>query len=105
MATSGDILIVRNNTNEGDDTSEFTSDFISALIDEQGVVGASATIWESKTAQLVEEVDVTEAGASHKFSDLFVHAKQMSEYWRKKADVIVVSATTGRVRVKVINRQ
>lgn len=103
MASSGDILVVRINTNETVD-SALTDDELSALIDEFGVVGASAVVWEGKAAQLSEEVDVTEAGASHKFSDLFNHAKQMAVYWRGKDDVLILQ-TTGRVRVKVIDRQ
>lgn len=104
MASAVDIFIVRTNTNELD-TSVLTDDYLSVLIDDEGVVGASAIIWESKAAQMAEEVDVTEAGASHKFSDLFNHAKLMAEYWRNKADVLIIASTTGRVRVKVIDRQ
>lgn len=100
MASAGDILIVRNNTNQTD-TSVLGNVNIGLLIDELGVIGASAQLWHERAAQLAEEVDVTEAGASHKFSDLFAHAKEMALLWQRRADLKLL----GRVRVKVIDRQ
>ena len=103
MATPGDILIVRGNTNLIDSDNP-TDEQISALIDDLGVTGTSYQIWLDKVAKFSEEVDVTEAGASHKFSDLFTHAKEMALLWQKLLNEELL-LTTGRVKVKVINRQ
>lgn len=82
MATASDIAEVRANTNEPDNTLPYTDAVVGAYIDSLGVAGASAKIWQQKAATLVEtSVDVTEAGASHKFSDLHKNALAMSKYW------------------------
>jgi hypothetical protein len=105
MASASDIMLVRGNTNETD-TSVLTDPTLSALIDDLGVTGATAHLWSLKVARFVEEVDVSEAGASHKFSDLFVHAKEMALLWSKRLDEeVIVESGAGRVRVKVIDRQ
>lgn len=105
MASASDILIVRGNTNQPTDAAPFTDDYIGDLIDAVGVTGASAVIWEQKAATYASAVDVTEAGASHKFSDLFANAHKMALYWRKKADEEEDAASaSGRVKVKVIQR-
>lgn len=101
MASASDILIVRGNTNEPNDVAPFTDAYIGGLIDASDVAGATAVIWENKAAILSEQVDVTEAGASHKFSDLFDHAQKMVTYWRTQAGT---EPTTGTVRVKKIER-
>lgn len=105
MASASDITIVRGNTNEPTDAEPFTDAYIGELVDAEGVAGASATIWEQKAATYSSAVDVTEAGASHKFSDLFNNATKMATYWRKKqAEDDAVVDLTGRVKVKKIER-
>lgn len=101
MASPGDILIVRTNTNEPNNVPPFTDDYLSGLIDAEGVVGASATIWEQKAAKEATSVDVTEAGASHKFSSRFEQARKMAELWRAQAGTEEPQTT---VRVKKIER-
>lgn len=103
MASASDITTVRGNTNEPDDVAPYTDDYVSGLIDANGIAGASAAIWEQKAASLSEMVDVTEAGASHKFSDLFKSASAMASYWRGQEDELA-EALSGRVRVKKIER-
>jgi len=104
MASASDIELVRINTVEQTD-DVFSDSYIGQLIDENGVTGATAMIWESKAARYSTVMDVSEAGASHKFSDLFKNAKDMALLWRGKVTLETVEVTTGRVRVKVIDRQ
>lgn len=86
MATASDIAEVRQNTNEvGSDT--FTDDFISALIDINGVAGASAELWRKKAASWADQVNTTEAGASRSLSDLSKNAKAMAEMWQGRVPV------------------
>lgn len=79
MATSAEINEVRINTAEPENTEPYTDSYISGLVDGLGVRGASASIWRSKAANYASLVDVTEAGASHKMSDMFKHAMEMWE--------------------------
>lgn len=83
MATEADIAYVRRNANEPSDES-YSDETLAAMIDADGIEATIATIWESKAAKYVSAVDVTEAGASHKFSDLFKNASAMAAYWRKR---------------------
>lgn len=105
MASTSDIAAVRLNTNEPE-AETFSDEYLGGLIDASGVTGASATVWEQKAASLSDEVDVTEAGASHKFSGLFTQAQKMADYWRAKAGTSDEGsgATEGRTRVRTINR-
>ena len=104
MASEADIDAVRDNTNEPKDTSEFTDEEIGALIDEYGVDVASATIWQRKAATYADLVDVTEAGATHKFSDLHKSALEFSAFYTKKG-AEVVTPVRSRPRVVKIVRQ
>lgn len=105
MASPGDIAIVRVNTAEPNDVEPYTDSYIGGLIDASGVTGATLTIWEQKLATFSTSVDVTEAGASHKFSDLFKNAQAMVAYWQKKYDDENGGSTSdGVLRVKVIER-
>lgn len=78
MATAAEISVVRLGTNEPEDTNGFTDDVISTLIDEGDTDSATASIWRRKAAKYAELVDTTEAGASHKFSDLHKNALAMA---------------------------
>ena len=78
MAGAPDIAKVRLNTGLADNIAPWTDVAISALFDALGEEGASATIWRSLAASYSSKVDVTEAGASHKFSDLFKNAIAMA---------------------------
>lgn len=83
MASSGDVHTVRVNTNELDDVEPFTDAYIGGLIDASTIAGATLSVWIAKKAQFAEAVDVTEAGASHKFSGLFANASAMVVYWER----------------------
>ena len=103
MADASDIQIVRNNTNEPT-TTPYTDEYIGALIDASGVTGATVVIWQQKVARYSTSEDVTEAGASHKMSDLFTNASKMLAYWQKILDDETGPVVSGAVRVKVIDR-
>jgi len=81
VAEASEITQVRTNTNQTADALPWTDDVLGALIDALGVTGASASVWRSVAASLSGKVDVTEAGASHKFSDLFKNAQAMAKHW------------------------
>lgn len=102
MADPSDIVIVRNNTNEPT-TTPYTDDYIGGLIDVAGVTGATVEIWKQKVARYSTSVDVTEAGATHKFSELFDNALKMLAYWEGVAESEIPGTLTG-VRVRVIER-
>jgi len=103
MATAAEVAQVRLNTNEATEDT-YTDEAIEELIDAGGVEYASATIWEHKASMYVTSVDVTEAGASHKFSDLFKNASAMAKYWRDRMPVDDAADTSGHPRVKKIVR-
>lgn len=81
MASTTDIATVRNNIAELEDVAPFTTAYISLLIDADGVSGATVAMWRVKVAHLSSAVDVTEAGASHKFSDRYKNALEQLKYW------------------------
>lgn len=106
MATEAEIAYVRRMASEPTETI-FSDEMISAMIDADGTDATIASIWETKAASFVTSVDVTEAGASHKFSDVYKNAAAMAAYWRKKlADAVddEEEAATGRVKVRKIVR-
>lgn len=84
MATASDILILRGNVNELADADPYTDAALGMLVDAMGVAGASRSIWQRKAAEFSTMVDVSEAGASHKFSSLFDHAKTLALYWESQ---------------------
>lgn len=103
MASAGDINQVRINTGEASSSSVFDDAYIGGLVDASGVTGATVTVWRNKAASYADVVDVTEAGASHKASDLFTHATAMLIEWETIA-IGEGSDTAGRVKVKKIVR-
>ena len=104
MATEAEILYVRRNTSElTDDT--YSDEMIGELIDANGIDATIASIWEEKAASAASSVDVTEAGASHKFSDVDKNYSALAAYWRKKvAEAEEDVDLAGRVKVKKIVR-
>lgn len=78
MATEAEIGVVRQNTNEPTQDN-FTDATIGALVDSGDVDSASAAIWRMKAASYADLVDTTEAGTSHKFSDLHKNALMMAK--------------------------
>lgn len=108
MATASQISDVRANTNEPDDTNGYTDIVIGTLIDALGnnVNLASGAIWRRKAAKFAELVDVSEAGASRKMSDLFKHATAMADHFdavgagEEETEIPGI----GRAKVHVIER-
>lgn len=98
MASSLEIAEVRENTDEPTQ-EEWSDPRIGELIDENGVAQASAIIWRKKAAKYAELVDVSEAGASHSFSDLQDKALKMADLY-EHASIIGM----GRVKIHVIDR-
>lgn len=102
MASPSDIAIVRLNINEPDDSNGFTDEVIGDLINAQGVAGASSSVWLQKAAQWSTLTDVTEAGATHKFSDLSKNALLMAKsFGATDADA---ETALQRTRVRTIER-
>lgn len=83
MASASDIAQVRRNTDEPT-TDTYSDQVVSDYIDEVGVAGASARIWEEKGAQWASLVTVKEADASHNFSDLSNNADDKAKYWHSQ---------------------
>lgn len=101
MATAEDINYVRLSTNVSDTDPVYTSIYIGGLVDEHGRDGASAVVWRQKAATYAELVDVTEAGASHKFSELHKNALAMAAEFEAKSAAV---SGSGRPKVKQIER-
>jgi hypothetical protein len=101
MASASDIETVRLNVDEPTNDT-YSDDEIGAIVDVNGVAGASAIIWEQKAARFASLVNTTEAGASHSFSDLSKNAREMASLYRAQTTVAV--STTSRTRVRKIER-
>jgi hypothetical protein len=104
MASVEDIQTVRRNVGELENEAPFTDAYIDGLIDATDVLGATIAVWEFKVAELSDKVDVTEAGASHKFSMLHKNALETLKYWQGQSVVVEAEETGNRVRVRVIER-
>jgi hypothetical protein len=100
MATTSEIAEVRQNVDEPTDQS-FTDNYISDLVDEHGINGTSAIIWRKKAGDLAKLVNVSEAGASHSFSDLHRNALAMAKVYEDKDSQV---ESSDRARVKTIAR-
>jgi hypothetical protein len=107
MATAAEILAVRQNINDLTEPYAFTDEAIGIIIDSVGGDAATASLWRTKAATYSESVDVTEAGASHKFSDLQKNALLMAASWDKVAAGVTTpeEAIAGSPRVRVIERR
>jgi hypothetical protein len=104
MATPDEIAIVRRNTNEPDDIDPYTDIYLGALIDASGITGATLQVWQQKAASHASLVDVTEAGASHKLSDMFKSDTAMVKYWTDAYASEVGPTSTAAPKVKKIVR-
>lgn len=105
MAEASEITEVRENTGLAEDDATYTDEVLGALIDANGVNGASAKVWRRIAATYVTATDVTEAGASHKFSDLHKNALAMAASYEKAAAVVIEEAIIDAPRVSVIERE
>lgn len=104
MADASDILEVRRNTAETEAESTYTDEVIGGYVDDLGVAGASAKVWEEKAAEYAELVNVSEAGSSHSFSDLHKHAVTSASYWSAKYTAESTVVVSQRPKVKKIVR-
>jgi len=101
MASISDIESVRLNVDEPSNDT-YSDDDVGALVDANGVAGASAIIWEQKAARFASMVNTTEAGASHSFGDLNKNALAMASLFRSQTTAVV--NTTSRTKVRKIER-
>jgi hypothetical protein len=99
MASEADVTTVRLNTGVAEDDATYTADYIGGLIDAGDVASATLTIWKQLAATYAKLVDVSEAGASHKFSDLFKNADAMVKRWT----TVVVDGGVGVVAAPNVN--
>lgn len=83
MATPEEIAAVRSFTNEPMDPPSDAD--IGMLVDQYGVEGATSIVWQQKAAKYADMVNVSEAGASHSFSDLMDHALKMASKFAAEA--------------------
>jgi hypothetical protein len=81
MARAEDVNRVRRNVDEPDDSNGYSDEDIGDLIDKAGIDGASALVWREKAAKFASLVDVTEAGATHRFSALSGNALKMAQQY------------------------
>lgn len=86
MADPADVQTVRRLSNIPSPAEPYTDQFLSDLIDGQGIFGAISTLWEEKAAQFVLAVDTTESGSSRKLSQLRENALAMAAHYRARAD-------------------
>lgn len=100
MATAGDILTVRRNTDEIGSIT-FDDTVVGQLIDANGVDVASAIIWRWKAASYHDQVSVSEAGASHSFSELHRNALDQAKLYASFTAVDGPRAA----KVSIINRR
>jgi len=104
VASVQEIAEVRYNTNEPNDAEPFTDVVVSDLIDAGGVNSASAVIWRRKAASASDYVDVTEAGSSHKFSDLQDNYLEMAKLFDEADAGSPEAEAEIRAKVKIIDR-
>lgn len=100
MATVVDIATVRLQTGQEENVPPYDDAYLGGLVDASGVNGATITIYEQLMAKYAKLVDVSEAGASHKFSDLYDNARKQVDYYRSLTGSSIPE--TAAVRVKKI---
>jgi len=105
MADASQIAEVRENTDERNSEGTWSDPQLGDIIDAAGdVLTASAIIWRRKAAIYADLVDVSEAGASHAFSDLHRSALEMAAQFTSAAGIATGAGSAGRAKVKVIDR-
>jgi hypothetical protein len=101
VATPVQVADVRENTAEPTAT-RWQDDDIELLIDDMGVLLTSATIWRKKAANYAHLVNVSEAGSSHNYSDLYKNALAMEKRFTELAAAEAGSTgSEGRGHAKV----
>jgi hypothetical protein len=102
VASVSDVDDVRLNTNVSEDDDTFTFAVLSGYVDALGVAGASAKVWDQKAAIAADLVDVSEAGASERLSQMQAAAVAQADRWR--GVVLVESGGTGRAKSHKMTR-
>lgn len=100
MATPDDVLLVRDYTNEPDDTNGWPDARIEEYIDRTTTLNEAASIvWRVKAAQYATLVDVSESGSTRKLSDLRKNAMDMSAHYAAlhATEIAPVALDTGPV--------
>lgn len=101
MATTLEILTLRQLIGDETEPLQFTDADLSAHIDANGSVGAAAgVVWSIKAARLADLVDVTEGSSSRKLSQLQKQALDMAAHYGSDAS----TATAGRSGTRPISR-
>lgn len=102
VATADQVAQVRLNTDEPTDAAPYTNAVLGAWVDELGVDGASARIWQQKAASYAKLVNTSEGDARRDLSDLFDHASGMVSTFGAAAATVATAASG--LRIKQIDR-
>lgn len=93
MATPADVLLVRENTAEPDNTT-YSDEYLSALIDREGSVRAATyAIWRNKAARFSKLVDTSESGSSRRNSQLHTNALAMMKMYEPISEDVAQAAS------------
>jgi hypothetical protein len=79
MASEEVIAQLRRATALDPEDDTYTTELLSALIDELGFETAASTIWREKAASVVDLVDMTESGSTRRLSQLREGYLKMAE--------------------------
>jgi len=108
MASPSEIAQVRINTDLVNQDEPWDDDAIGAMIDQGlSVTRTSAELWRRKAAGVSGLVSMSEAGASHSFSDLqdqYLTMAKMYDDMAATAEADITGGGTGRVKINVIDR-
>lgn len=92
MATIEDLKQLKRIAPAGD----YDTDELMTLIDEKGINGAAAELWQVQVSATASLVDVTESGSSRKMSQVHDRAKEQYAYYLNLATE-EVSPPAGKV--------
>lgn len=85
MATMTQVGDLRRMIAEPTDADPYSNSTLMAMIDDKGVAGAAAAIWESKAAEVASLVDISEGGSSRKMSELHKNFLLLADRYRAEA--------------------
>lgn len=88
MALTADQLAeLRLMIDEADGSGGWSDDILLALAEPPpyDLRAIAARVWEMKAAKYVELASVSESGSSRSLGEIFSHAKQMADYFKKPA--------------------
>lgn len=103
MALTADQLAeLRLMIDEADSSGGWSDETLLALAEPPAADGTydlravAARVWEMKAAKFVELASVSESGSSRALGEIFSHAKQMADYFKKPATETPSTATAPR---------